>query len=144
MRQLKDVIHYYLGCEVKCKSEVIPTPRGKTMLTGIDAGWTGSTMINVRVENKDRQYIFTLDEVKPILRHLEDMTGEHSKEAVQVVGYTPDEMTAKHFRKRLKEWGLHICQFVPLINYLRSKGYDCDGLIESGEAIDAKTLNEKK
>lgn len=83
-------------------------------------------------------------DVKPILRHLEDMTEDQAKDMYAIV--FGDPRSVLNDWKRSLPWAndfIGIGKFEPRITvWLLSQGFDLFGLIESGEAIRKEASNE--
>lgn len=83
------------------------------------------------------------------------MTDEHINELWDTVGYNPEYespaypgMTKRKFLKRVFEENgneqrieIKFENAAIIQNFLRKKGYDCDGLIPAGLAIDKTKMN---
>jgi hypothetical protein len=131
-KNIKDYLHLYLGCE--CRP-----------LDNTKQGWLMGIRIMQGVENAFLQYDlnstenlipFKLNELKPILRPLSDMSDEENLEFGGLWAfaetYIPDiedthdpyEIEPEAFR------------------FLLSEHFDLFGLIEAGLAIDKTTLNK--
>lgn len=113
MKQFKDVAHLYIGCKVKTDH------RGIFTLQGVSLHSSG----RLRAFTNDTHLCF-VDELTPILRHLADMTLEEYDEVIKMekIGGGMESMAAA-------------------TAYALSRHLDLFGLIESGQAIDATTLN---
>lgn len=106
-------------------------------------------------DKKGIQYDTTAisEDVRLILRRLDSMTYEERDKYGEIL-YEPDNDrgafeimdSGKHIKANTYEdesWSyVKITNVSQLINQLRKDGFDCDGLIESGQAIDAVTLNQ--
>ncbi len=131
--ELKDVIHLYLGCEFMANTQDDDMP--------ID--YVGKLL---RIDKTDKECVVTIgeyeyyvysdvldeDDIKPILRYISDIT-ESEQEDWNKISTPIGEMAIEsamqiHWAKRL--------------NFYRSIGLDCDGLLESGQAINKLTLNQ--
>jgi hypothetical protein len=113
MIKFKDVAHLYLNVECQTPEDI----------QRIKAVYFDSTPVFYDTV-KDYEY----DEIKPLLRPLSDMTEEERvwfKDEVLPLGKKHDMAYFQDIRDAAN-----------IINRLRNKGFDCDGLIESGEAID--------
>ena len=128
MKELKDYIHLYIGCELIGKLHGKPT---KGLLTGI----SGEYEAEIQFFEEDGINVFEYPEyndfekVKLILRPLSDMTEEE-----------------KLFVYNFDIWlgGMSVNESLPInaeITYfLLSKHFDIFGLIPAGLAIDKTTL----
>jgi hypothetical protein len=127
--KLKDVIHFYIGCEVRVPKEI--NEAEKTFLSGIY-----TKMINPDEDDCLRFQVCTindtilwleLDEVKLVLRKLPALTAAEAKN----IGfnfpihesYNPDK-----FPLLSRQWA-----------YLASRGIDLFGLIETGQALEKQS-----
>lgn len=122
-KEIKDYLHLYLGCEIICRNS---GKVGKVILHGenlqkaINLQWT------------------------PILRPLSDMTEKECDEfgiASDGGEYIYDCLTPDAV---YSSWSavIGVSEASERINEMRKRWIDCDGLIESGLAIDATTLNK--
>ena len=149
-KRIEDYLHLYLGCEVEWGFEA----RKKIgRLAGKDEryGWQIFDPSNAIVS----YHPCRTDLLKIILRPLSDMTDEHINELWDTVGYNPEYespaypgMTKRKFLKRVFEENgneqrieIKFENAAIIQNFLRKKGYDCDGLIPAGLAIDKSQMN---
>lgn len=116
--ELKDVIHYYIG--QRCFAEGYGTGFGKI---------EGATLSIVQIRTNMIWYVLPV-EIKPILRRIEDLTEEEYKKWMVKVIKRTDEEDGLNFYSQTPE----------SFHYLLSIGIDLFGLIDSGQAIDSKTL----
>lgn len=135
--ELKDVINFYLGCEVITEKGTIWTLEPSNFLSN----WQSSYFLNS----------------KPLLRPLSDLTKEEAIEVtkpVVVYGDIPNARTydtyESAFGKTVVFWGdglreryipedeTHFCS--EQFTYLIKKGFDLFGLIESNQAVDKTKL----
>jgi hypothetical protein len=126
-KELKDFIHLYLGCEgeLKTKRTYGSLKRSKQVLT---------TELLDRLFKLPTVLYFT-----PFLRKLSDMTDEELKNLRSERGNLKGvERADMNYIIRLNTWSPED------VHYLLSLHFDIFGLIESGLAIDSKTLKEKK
>jgi hypothetical protein len=158
MKELKDFIHLYLGCECK-------TPDGILVLNGLNI--TDSryqVWFYCRWDDKKNCYLpkrnaeilgkqsmvgkaFKYSEIKPILRPLSDVSDKEWDEIEEKIDLFFDAQGMGVIKDNfLSDKNDERCGW-PLINdaliELRKRSVDVDGLIESGLAIDSKTLKEK-
>jgi hypothetical protein len=118
MIKFKDVAHLYLGCDVLVKHYHSNDWGGPTRFT---------PHLFAESFNSGR-FTYQPELFKPLLRPLSDMTEEERvwfKDEVLPLGKKHDMAYFQDIRDAAN-----------IINRLRNKGFDCDGLIESGEAID--------
>ena len=149
-KRIEDYLHLYLGCEVEWGFEA----RKKIgRLAGKDEryGWQIFDPSNAIVS----YHPCRTDLLKIILRPLSDMTDEHINELWDTVGYNPEYespaypgLTKRKFLKRVFEENgneqrieIKFENAAIIQNFLRKKGYDCDGLIPAGLAIDKTKMN---
>lgn len=147
--KFKDVAHHYLGCEVMAKRKN-DTEFSKGIIVEVTKGSNHGDWVYVRFEDivesvsntwevsksTAHHYFLCEDSIKPILRKLQDMTEEDAKG----IGYD----SAFFFRDTVRI--VHNGRFTNTtftgkeFHYLCQRGYDLFGLIDSGEAIDYKTV----
>lgn len=114
MKQIKDYLHLYLGCDCVIKGE-----EEVKKITGISYDDT-QRIWWAYFENEENCYAM-IDDVAPILRHIGDITNEE-KENIEGSDWTPNgswEYTPETFK------------------YLLSIGVDLFGLIDEGVAVNA-------
>jgi len=130
--ELKDVINFYLGCEMISKKGTI---------------WILAPS-NFPNNWKDSYFLTS----KPLLRPLSDMTEEEAVEVTKpivIYGYTEGrsyEAYRNSFGKIVVSWGIsHLEKYVPQSElhftteqfiYLIKQGFDIFGLIDSSQAVD--------
>lgn len=123
--KLQEVLHLYLGCELEY------------ILSGIK-----HTLIGI--ESDDTAYIFggtngrrvvSVHHVKPILRPLTSMSREEYQkyDCAQKDGEVGEEFIGSEAETSTAF--VYFSHMAISINRLRKDGFDCDGLIESGLAI---------
>ena len=129
MKDIKDYLHLYLGCEVMCHYEE-RSKKGdydfKGTFEGIDCG-------QYQVFHGQKKaflvHKYNAKNIKPILRPLSDMTENEAKELAEI--------------KRSPSAGKTVTRtelYAATTHYLLSKHFDLFGLIESGLAIDKTKL----
>jgi hypothetical protein len=148
MIQLKDVIQYYIG--QRCFNTWFPEGHEQ-----YDYSWalTGVCVNNAKpYELQNDVYTTCTNSIRPILRKLEDITGDEYRTikdqlSVDVVGAVRSGLL---FYSDKKPWVLvlenRLHTNTLLFNdglILLKQGFDLFGLIERGEAVDQKTLNQK-
>ena len=111
MKELKDFIHLYLGCECVIGSDL--STKETVQAVSKDSVCVGINKYGVESWYKTKS-------IKLILRPLNDMTDEEEKES----GDNPET----------------VFEAAEQIEYLLSKHFDLFGLIEAGLAIDKTTL----
>lgn len=136
--ELKEVLHLYLGCEVT---------DGEDVMTLTSVGLYGYTAANKECKS---QGIFK--RIKPILRPLSDMTEEEWKSII--MEFSIDVVNAYNSYTRYGDKPKHVLILENRLNtntlkfndgmILLRKHFDLFGLIESGQAIDKTTINNKK
>lgn len=130
--ELKDVLHLYLGCEIQTSfrtASMMGQPMNKAIGILVDCDLLLPGKIGIQFE-WDKATLDTttlpIDSCKPILRQLSSITDEEQvkwNEISTPIGEMAIESAIQiHWTKR--------------INFYRSIFIDCDGLIESGQAID--------
>lgn len=125
--ELKEVLHYYLGCEVIIK------PSDPEQQVAVFIGFTNIYRLSARVRFRaGPEGQINLLFLKPILHPLSSMTEEESREHQKLMRLTTD--------------GVHVVQiYVPTpssFHYLLKQGFDLFGLIDSKQAIDSTTLKQ--
>jgi hypothetical protein len=134
MKNIKDYLHLYLGCEVESNitwsSELIPIRK---------ADPEDITLVYDALERQEKlPNDYNGKYCKPVLRHLSSMTDEESLECGKgVLDFYP---TKKGNEKNGGLWSsttYHPSQIL----WLLSNHFDLFGLIEDGLAIDATKLN---
>lgn len=119
MKELKDYLHLYLGCEIDVSGQ-------REILDSVAKSGQIETLFRGHLRN----YRDLSDEdIAPILRPLSDMTEEEEGK-IKCSNWTGMQHG---------EWEYTIESF----RFLLSKHFDLFGLIESGLAIDKTTLKEK-
>ncbi len=94
------------------------------------------------------QAYYNQGEFKLILRTMDDMTDEEYIQFIRIVKPKYEHNPHQYFYEQFRETGhLSLSQqgvkrSVRQINYLRSIGIDCDGLIEWGYAVREKDLKK--
>jgi hypothetical protein len=140
MKELKDFIHLYLGCEC-----VIGDSNVKETIQAVSeySICTGSNKHGV-----DSWY--KIPSVKPILRPLSDMTEEEKVTLfdLEISNYSEYKSKLIAVDLWIQRWQRYPSTefgkwFPKTFLFLLSKHFDIFGLIESGLAIDSKTLKEK-
>lgn len=151
MKEIKDYLHLYLGCEVIYKDE-------HYNLTGVSKPYksTDTTFGDFSIrptEGGFRSIIHSMtnfDDIKLVLRKLSDMTEGELRELTPIIA--PDRIFSdKDYQRALegiKEKGISAINFddnEPIIvfeftRWALSKGFDLFNLINEGLAIDKSTL----
>jgi hypothetical protein len=120
-KELKDFIHLYLGCQCQFETDTF-------ILDGI----IGGQIVYSTESDESGEGIYDIEDIKPILRKLSDMTEEETNE-FNMIYY--DEQFETEYQK--------IITNAKATSFLLSKHFDIFNLIPSGLAIDSKTLKEK-
>ena len=132
MKEIKDYLPFYLGCQAKvifARNEAAPEI-GELIEVGKNMAF---------VENDKHEYYECMPyEVKPILRPLCDMTGE---ELIQYGKIEVPEMNVRFDLKGIREVAMHAYYEPETFRWLLSKSFDLFGLIEAGLAIDKTKIN---
>lgn len=130
----------------------------KCFVNGIEGVFTG-----ILLTFGDPLIWTTVDEPEPfrmgtkhfhiVLRRLDSMTREENEKYDMWMDFSPDVSGGSfeiikdmlHFRAYADETRgfINMYYVAQLLNELRKDGFDCDRLIESGQAIDQATLNQK-
>jgi hypothetical protein len=141
MKEIKDYLHLYLGCE--CKDNVTGQVR-KLHTVYMD--------LNQRpvyeLQNIDVVTTFYSEEFKPILRPLSDMTEEEINECWKILEWSEMITTPSYRRNALNEEFLDSDEgrecgwfsFIKILPYLLKQSFDLFNLIPEGLAIDKITL----
>lgn len=120
MKQLKDYIHHYIGCEVQNFNE----ESGK--LIGVEMPNTAIVdPAPSAIDNIFRRRLWSLKAVKPILRRLGSMTEDEDQ---------------RQFREANRGHYIDMHWYPEGFAWLLEKRFDLFGLIDAGLAIDAATL----
>jgi len=126
MTNLKDVLHFYLGCDIRS-------------IGGADLGQlvgVGLTQVIVCPKDKFDPRTTLMEYVKPILRRLSDMTEEEMNECGNMIYDFSGEPELNKW-----EWyNFEVCLAPLQFSWLVKKGFDLFGLIDSNQAVDAKTI----
>lgn len=121
MKEIKDYLHFYIGCEVTIEGH-------KNAILGAVGVGHGKQVI-IRWPLEDEWSYADIGEIRPILRRLSDMTEEEEAEMVK----TQDDVKLDGYPQiTLMVDSGHT------FRWLLSKGFDIFNLIDSGLAIDAK------
>lgn len=120
MKELKDYLFLYLGCEMVCHKDFIPNSRERS------ARGKGFC-------------ILTPDLLSDIDRNRLEYGTPHFKPILRPLSY---ELFVKHGFAFFETptWMQQVEAWSNCINKMRLDGIDCDGLIEAGLAIDKTTL----
>lgn len=152
MKYVKDFIHLYIGCKVVADSGI----KGRLVEYNLE-----HSLCNIEISNGTIGK--PVNEIKPLLRPLSDMTEEEGYEIYfQYFGsktaedWSGDTGSAYFRPKKIKPGKYHGLRIVDGIDYssgdfgtvikilpfLLSKYFDLFGLIEKGLAIDATKLEK--
>lgn len=123
---IKDYLHLYLGCELFEVGGGI----GKLYNIGTFAGFITQVFTDC---SSNEAYWTNINNVKPILRPLSDMTDHEKYEYSAMVEWIEQD--------DIKTWNNSFMRYsAELTKWLLSKHFDLFGLIEAGLAIDKTTL----
>lgn len=123
--KFKEVAHLYIGCQIKkIKATWIDEKTFEYPLHGVSKSDTDHVFIHCLRNGAEIFSTILIDNYKPILRKTDSLNELEDRQACTI--------------KQLKGG---IVGAAESIVYLTSIHIDCFGLIESGEAIDASTLN---
>lgn len=152
MKQLKDYLHLYLGCEVetcmrKAQGEGKPMKKLHGTLMEVDLGMDDKAGILMEDETDKSNYeYFRYSDIKPLLRPLSSINKEDVKlldKAVFGIYDNSNYAIIEYKDVLLPRYPTSarpaFPTYVRIINELRKMGFDCDNLIEAGLAIN-KTL----
>jgi hypothetical protein len=169
MIQLKDIIHFYIGCEVLIDGKEVGRLYGinTSYLKSINQIHYDIQTEQMRIEDGEDFVMPYNDDfgyelrIKPILRRLEDITDEEFKsylnwdrlnELYENVRYEKCErayILTYNIPADIGSYPMSVTvDFIKLLPdqflWLIKHGFDLFNLIESGQAIDAKTWNQNK
>lgn len=168
MKELKDYLHLYLGCDLWIEEP--GETAFKSKFEGIDA--TGRPI----AKEYEHQILWKFNEIKPILRPLSDMTDVEIIKVAKIAdclpigwydnnGYWEINRTdhpnigievccngkyairvtfkkpALYFVDYEKSGVFYLPETIEIFRYLLSKHFDLFGLIDAGLAIDKTTLS---
>lgn len=86
MKTLSEYIHLYIGSMVHVEGRVLPVHRKRGLIiTGVDFGSHGNKLITIRAEDSDKQYLFDVSEIKPILRKTSSMTFDERQHDEDII-----------------------------------------------------------
>lgn len=126
MKTLENILHLYLGCDVKHDNGDILKLHG---IVGRE----------VHLVDSDYYDISSIDHITPILRPLDSMTEEEADFICDTYyfGSIDFDVDKKVFSSNIAK---RLSHQMPVAVYLLSKSFDLFGLIDSGLAIDATKL----
>lgn len=139
-KKIKDYLQFYIGCDVKYPTHdggvVTAQLTGFSIKDGVETTYkkkrNGSYGDYISEDDgEERGHETYVHNIKPILRPLSDMTEEDANRFAHLKDV--------HWDGKL----ITVKAAATLVNFLRSKFYDCDGLIEAGLAIAPQTLTQK-
>lgn len=141
--QLKDVIHFYLGCEIHVNGEEL-----NYIMTGISYDDTNGKWW-AYFENTELGYAM-IDNCQPILRRLSNMTESDAIYMARLVAVYDEFKNIEYYPNQL---GGHVVKWdydtwstdervwsYKQFQFLLRNGYDLFELIESNQAIDKTKL----
>lgn len=160
-KDIKDYLHLYLGCEVKTNDVRLDETKTHHGRTGTFIGFVDYHRLDCRLkfrggEPEGRCSVFML---KPILRPLSDISYDEREIIGGIIDpdkeYEDDYNGYNYTHEQVGQWFInHLIKnetesdimyrpkrFIKAINTLRRMGFDCDGPIEAGLAIDKTKLN---
>lgn len=122
MKELKDYLHLYIGCEV------LDLKKDETarLIAVVDRFKTRSA----QVEYPEYTAFKYIEEIKPILRRIESMTQDEEREMHSL---------EKSFEDKVH---LNIELYAAMTKWYCDKHFDLFGLIDASLAIDAATLTQ--
>lgn len=152
MKELKDFIHLYIGCDVLITDEELAKDlieaggNGRGVLTGLH-GEYGPEFAAYECHHTSESPEYTWH-LKLILRPLESITEGEAKQYARLRGYNDDYIVNFKFKEKGFEFGTggsktFLCLVPPhgdrhtpeCFRYLLSKGFDLFGLKDAGLAI---------
>lgn len=155
--QLRDVIQYYIG--QSCVNDFFPEGHEMRDFSWVLTAYDRSSRKPYKLEN-EADYTWTAD-IKPILRRLSDMEEEEAKELVMLRAdhlYGPHptgrtyETYFNTFGQIVVSWGPGFkeknvpqskeCFYPVEFHYLLQRGFDLWNPIDSGQAVDVKTIKQ--
>lgn len=135
-KKLSDYLHFYLGCKVGCSTDGICFTDYGTLIS-VSKGEGGQHEVYFGYKKVFLFYKYNLENIKPVLRPLSDMTEEECQKCGNMIYDFSDDPELNNHKPSDFEIGLAPEQF----NWLLKKGFDLFGLIEAGLAIDSTKLN---
>lgn len=152
MIQLKDVIHYYIGCDVIVDGK----ERGRLLGANPIPNFVGQVYWDIQTEEmrleEDGDFAMPYNDdpdmgelrIKPILRRLSDITDAEWNEIEAATSIMEMATGMGLFKRAFLDGGLKDRYHWQITNEglieLRKRCVDVDGLIASEQAIDAKTI----
>ncbi len=127
----ENYLHLYLGCDVIVSDSMGEDVYGKLISISLD-----SVFVSPRGKKTAIDYAIT-DYVKLVLRPISNMTTDEHDEYIQLDKQRPNFGMQSYWYER-EEWDIRLS--AGKTNWLRKNGFDCDGLLKSGEAIDKTKL----
>lgn len=131
-KQLKDYLHFYLGCDIQLPVSESPETKGVVKLTP-------EYLLAMYVHNE-------WDYAKLILRKLSSMTEEECWYSQNNFGHFVKGTSDEYIKNRLhciKESYMEFRNIMPdQFRWLLSKHFDLFDLIPAGLAIEASTINQ--
>lgn len=136
MKDIKEFLKYYIGCECFAGTH-------RCKLIGINDDGA------IVTHPAKGTFVILFANIKLVLRKLESMTEEEASELNdEMYGGVQDFWQSKNqlLKTFMYPWPLDdrpaFPVYVKAINWLRSKGFDCDELIKNNLAIDQSTLKQ--
>jgi hypothetical protein len=126
LKTFYDYAHFYLNCQVK-------TQKGIGFLESVDCEGIAGVRWSHDHEDYDE---FKLSRVKPLLKPVSKLTEEDARSICYDADYTLSNSVVFLWDGMLNGFKANFQQTVQLINSFRKHGYDCDGLIQAGLALD--------
>lgn len=150
MTELKDVIHYYIGCEVIIDGK----ERGRLMGANPIPNSVGQVywdIITEEMKKEDEDFCMPYNDdpdmgplrIKPILKLLEDVSdAQWNIISIKCVNHGRGKFVKDSFMSKSHDDRYFWTIVNKCLIQLRKMGVDCDNLIETDQAIDAKTINK--
>jgi hypothetical protein len=121
VKKLKDYLQHYVGCDCMTRHGVMKL---------VEFNNRNTRVMLWNYEYADYNGPFSYEEISPILRPLSDACMQEKADAKNLIV--------------LDKWGQQTIESMAAVtNFLRSKEFDCDGLIDAKLAI-AKSNNTPK
>ena len=145
--KLQDYIHLYIGCECQLFFRYDDKKTLEYERNGIlkiirpeDRENNGLGFECRTVRNNIIYYSYSFSDVKPILRHLSDITEMEFIHVCNMLNWNTDEYDIEWFKSEYIDTTLNFIYSFELTRYLLSQGFDLFNLIENGLALDKRKL----
>lgn len=101
-------------------------------------------LVDIKFDDWLSPHTLQVDKTKPILRRTEDITDEECISINKISPLFVAGTSEKYINDRLytiREYAIHQRHRPEVFHFLIKQSFDVFGLIESGQAIDAKTIS---